>query len=369
MRLGSPSGEGPGDRGPPQLAARALPGHALQARPRQRLDAGAGGRAGRHRRRRRLRPQGLLPRHTGGRGHRPRALPDGGRGGARGVAGGRRPHRRDDPGARAPPRPPDMGRADPLGGRHRGAALEAAHDQRQAVALRAGEQRCSRPTTTASARASPATAAARQSWVPAAARSSTSRRSSTPTRRTTRRRVPTTTPQLAEGLPTSPLGAAARHARLSLGGLGPAPPKRVAMLGEFRQFILRGNLVDLAVAVVIGTAFGVVVTALVRDLITPLIAAIGGEPDFSGAEVQDQRQRVPLRRLPQRAARVRAGGGGGLLPRRQAGERPHGALPHRATRRTARRTSAPSASARSRRLHGAARSAPPSSRRRLTLRR
>jgi len=53
------------------------------------------------------------------------------------------------------------------------------------------------------------------------------------------------------------------------------------MLKEFREFILRGNLVDLAVAVVIGTAFGAVVTALVRTMITPLIAAIGGEPDFS----------------------------------------------------------------------------------------
>jgi len=53
------------------------------------------------------------------------------------------------------------------------------------------------------------------------------------------------------------------------------------MIGEFREFILRGNLVDLAVAVVIGTAFTVLVTALVEDLITPLIAAIGGEPDFS----------------------------------------------------------------------------------------
>ena len=53
------------------------------------------------------------------------------------------------------------------------------------------------------------------------------------------------------------------------------------MIGEFREFILRGNLVDLAVAVVIGTAFTVLVTALVENLITPLIAAIGGEPDFS----------------------------------------------------------------------------------------
>lgn len=48
----------------------------------------------------------------------------------------------------------------------------------------------------------------------------------------------------------------------------------------FRDFILRGNLVDLAVAVVIGTAFGVLVTALVKDLITPLLAAIGGKPSF-----------------------------------------------------------------------------------------
>ena len=53
------------------------------------------------------------------------------------------------------------------------------------------------------------------------------------------------------------------------------------MIKEFREFILRGNLVDLAVAVVIGTAFGAVVTAFVADLITPLIAAIGGQPDFS----------------------------------------------------------------------------------------
>jgi large conductance mechanosensitive channel len=53
------------------------------------------------------------------------------------------------------------------------------------------------------------------------------------------------------------------------------------VLRDFRQFILRGNLVDLAVAVVIGTAFGAVVTALVADLITPLIAAIGGKPNFN----------------------------------------------------------------------------------------
>ena len=50
---------------------------------------------------------------------------------------------------------------------------------------------------------------------------------------------------------------------------------------DFKAFLLRGNLVDLAVAVVVGVAFGAVVTALVGDLVTPLIAAIGGKPDFS----------------------------------------------------------------------------------------
>ena len=53
------------------------------------------------------------------------------------------------------------------------------------------------------------------------------------------------------------------------------------MIKEFKEFILRGNLVDLAVAVVIGTAFGAVIAAFVKDLVTPLIAAIGGKPDFA----------------------------------------------------------------------------------------
>lgn len=53
------------------------------------------------------------------------------------------------------------------------------------------------------------------------------------------------------------------------------------MLKEFKKFILRGNTIDLAVAVVVGAAFGAIVAALVRDIITPLIAAIGGQPDFS----------------------------------------------------------------------------------------
>lgn len=53
------------------------------------------------------------------------------------------------------------------------------------------------------------------------------------------------------------------------------------MVKEFKQFILRGNVVDLAVGVVIGSAFGAVVTAFVKDLITPLIAALVKMPDFS----------------------------------------------------------------------------------------
>jgi large conductance mechanosensitive channel len=53
------------------------------------------------------------------------------------------------------------------------------------------------------------------------------------------------------------------------------------MLKGFRDFVLRGNVVDLAVGVVIGAAFGAVVTAFVKDLLTPLIAAIAGKPDFS----------------------------------------------------------------------------------------
>jgi large conductance mechanosensitive channel len=54
------------------------------------------------------------------------------------------------------------------------------------------------------------------------------------------------------------------------------------VLKGFREFLFRGNVVDLAVAVVIGGAFGAIVTAMVKDLLTPLIAALVGKPDFSG---------------------------------------------------------------------------------------
>ena len=56
------------------------------------------------------------------------------------------------------------------------------------------------------------------------------------------------------------------------------------LVQEFKEFLLRGNVVDLAVAVVIGAAFGAVVNSLVADLITPIIGAIVGEPDFSNLD-------------------------------------------------------------------------------------
>ncbi len=54
------------------------------------------------------------------------------------------------------------------------------------------------------------------------------------------------------------------------------------MLKGFKEFLFRGNVIDLAVAVVIGGAFGAVVSAFVKDLLTPLIAAIAGKSDFAG---------------------------------------------------------------------------------------
>jgi len=56
------------------------------------------------------------------------------------------------------------------------------------------------------------------------------------------------------------------------------------MAGGFKQFLLRGNVVDLAVGVVVGAAFGAVVTAFTKDLLTPMIAAVAGKPDFSAIQ-------------------------------------------------------------------------------------
>jgi large conductance mechanosensitive channel len=62
-------------------------------------------------------------------------------------------------------------------------------------------------------------------------------------------------------------------------GMAMASNKGVA--GEFKDFIMRGDVIDLAIAVVIGAAFGTVVAALVKDLLTPIVAAIFGKPNFS----------------------------------------------------------------------------------------
>jgi len=57
------------------------------------------------------------------------------------------------------------------------------------------------------------------------------------------------------------------------------------MLHGFKQFIARGNVIDLAVGVIIGAAVGEIVNSLVADLITPLIGMIGGQPDFSSIQI------------------------------------------------------------------------------------
>ena len=66
------------------------------------------------------------------------------------------------------------------------------------------------------------------------------------------------------------------------------------MLKGFKTFLMRGNVVDLAVAVVIGAAFGTVVEALVKDLLTPLIAAIVGKPDFSAISFAINGSQFPI---------------------------------------------------------------------------
>ncbi len=54
------------------------------------------------------------------------------------------------------------------------------------------------------------------------------------------------------------------------------------MLKEFKEFALKGNVVDLAIGVIIGSAFGSIVSSVVEDILTPIIGAIFGQPDFSG---------------------------------------------------------------------------------------
>ena len=97
------------------------------------------------------------------------------------------------------------------------------------------------------------------------------------------------------------------------------------MLDGFKKFILRGNVVDMAVGVVIGAAFGGVVTALTTDLLTPLIAAIVGKPDFRRYSSRLMGSRFPLGDFINAVHLVRADRGGGLFLRGHAGERVGGA--------------------------------------------
>ena len=60
----------------------------------------------------------------------------------------------------------------------------------------------------------------------------------------------------------------------------------MTIINEFKQFLLRGNVVDLAVGVVVGAAFGTVVNALVKDILTPLIAAIAKVPNFANLSIR-----------------------------------------------------------------------------------
>src|SRR5262245_39260197 len=57
------------------------------------------------------------------------------------------------------------------------------------------------------------------------------------------------------------------------------------MLKGFREFVAKGNVIDLAVGVIIGAAFGAVVDSLVKDVVTPILGMIGGTPDFSALKV------------------------------------------------------------------------------------
>ena len=72
------------------------------------------------------------------------------------------------------------------------------------------------------------------------------------------------------------------------------------MLRGFRDFILRGNVVDLAVAVILGAAFNAIVTSLVGDVLNPLIAATLGKPDFSGVVLNIGSGHIKGGQLPQR---------------------------------------------------------------------
>ena len=96
------------------------------------------------------------------------------------------------------------------------------------------------------------------------------------------------------------------------------------MLREFRQFLFRGNLIDLAVAIVIGTAFGLLVAAFVADIITPIVAAIFGKPDFSGLTFEINGSMFRYGDFPECADHIHLDRGGRVLLRGAPDERRDG---------------------------------------------
>ena len=93
------------------------------------------------------------------------------------------------------------------------------------------------------------------------------------------------------------------------------------MLKEFKDFLMRGNIVELAVAFVMGVAFGALVNSLVDNLVMPIVAMIIGKPDFSDLTFTINDAVFRLRRVHHRRDHVRRNRGGDLLLRRQAGRR------------------------------------------------
>ncbi len=94
----------------------------------------------------------------------------------------------------------------------------------------------------------------------------------------------------------------------------------------FKQFIMRGNVLDLAVAVVMGAAFGAVVTALVKDLITPLTAALVGKPDVSAIQFEVNGSKFLLGDFVNAIVAFLLIAAGGVFLRDSSDERAHGTL-------------------------------------------
>ena len=92
----------------------------------------------------------------------------------------------------------------------------------------------------------------------------------------------------------------------------------------FRTFLFRGNVIDLAVAVVMGVAFNAIVQALVKYIITPLIAAAGGTPNFSALKVGIGSTTIDYGLLLNAVISFARHRGRGLLPDRRAGGQGHG---------------------------------------------